>query len=101
MQLVVADGFLPGTPMWLRAMEVFRDPYYQQFYIEDLETPEAWYHFIQHAWMNRNTGGGGAPSGGLGGSEGFGGGFGGASGNGGGPYGYSGPAGGSGHGSMF
>ncbi|KAF0929378.1 hypothetical protein E2562_021406 [Oryza meyeriana var. granulata] len=48
MQLVVTDGFLPGTPVWLRAMEVFRDPYYRQFYIEDLETLEARYHFIQH-----------------------------------------------------
>ncbi|KAF0909607.1 hypothetical protein E2562_038960 [Oryza meyeriana var. granulata] len=46
MQLVVADGFLPGTPVWLRAMEVFRNPYYRQFYIEDLETPEVQYHFI-------------------------------------------------------
>ncbi|KAF0902215.1 hypothetical protein E2562_014454 [Oryza meyeriana var. granulata] len=100
MQVVVTDGYLPGTLVWLRAIEVFCDPYYRQFYIEDLDTPEAWYHFIQHAWLNRNTGGGQA-SGGSGGSDDFGGGFGGASGSGGGPDGYSGPPGGSGHGSMF
>ncbi|KAF0932265.1 hypothetical protein E2562_009532 [Oryza meyeriana var. granulata] len=93
MQLVIADGFLPRTPVWLRAMEVFRDSYYRQFYIEYLETPEVRYHFIQHAWLNRQ-GGGGPPSGASGGSEGFGGGFGGGSGSGGGPDGFSGPAGG-------
>ncbi|KAF0912399.1 hypothetical protein E2562_014046 [Oryza meyeriana var. granulata] len=40
MQLVVADGFLLGTPMWLRAMEVFRNPYYRLFYIEDSRSTE-------------------------------------------------------------
>ncbi|KAF0904144.1 hypothetical protein E2562_032415 [Oryza meyeriana var. granulata] len=40
MQLVVADGYLPRTPVWLRAIEVFRDLYYRQFYIEDLILPE-------------------------------------------------------------
>ncbi|KAF0915705.1 hypothetical protein E2562_038133 [Oryza meyeriana var. granulata] len=72
-------------------MEVFRDLYYQKFYIKDLQTPEAQYHFIQHARMNRQ--GGGPPSGGLGGSQGFGGWFGGGSGSAGGPDGFSGPAG--------
>ncbi|KAF0907828.1 hypothetical protein E2562_020890 [Oryza meyeriana var. granulata] len=82
MELVVADGFLPGSPVWLQALEVFCDPYYQQFYIQDLKTPETHYHFIQHAWMAKQ-GGGGPPSGGPRGSQGFGGWFGGGSSSGG------------------
>ncbi|KAF0920721.1 hypothetical protein E2562_036726, partial [Oryza meyeriana var. granulata] len=71
MELVVAGGFPTGSP-------VFKDPYYREFYIQDLQTPEAYYHFIQHSWMAK-TGGGGPPPASSGGSQGFGGWFGGGS----------------------
>ncbi|CAO1946156.1 unnamed protein product [Urochloa humidicola] len=108
LELVVADGYPKGSPVWFMAMQLFTDSYRCSFFLDDCPTPEDRLRFIQ---MNSQAfgsmppptcgggptgfggwfgGGGGGPGGGFdgsgggfGGSAGYGGGFGGGYGGGG------------------